>query len=292
MAEQVSVRPLGRVAMARARNIKPSFFQNDALADIHPLGRLLFVGMWTISDFKGCLEYRPKRIKAQLLAYDECDTESLLMNLDKSGFISIYSVRGVKYIKIVNFEKHQNPHKNERESGSDIPDIDEKDSEISELKQDGTTPDKNGTAPADSLLLIPDSPILNPSNLIASVTPAEKISARKSSPEAQEVFDYWQQQRGHERAKLDEKRQKAIKARLKDGYTVGDLCRAVDGISKSSYHMGQNDSRMVYDDIELICRTATNVDKFAKLAEAQQFTDPGLQHQVDILQQWMDKNDD
>lgn len=158
--------------MARARNIKPSFFQNDSLAEIDPLGRLLFVGMWTISDFKGCLEYRPKRIKAQLLAYDDCDTEALLMNLDKSGFISIYSVRGVKYIKIINFEKHQNPHKNERESGSDIPDIEEKDSEISELKQDGTTPDKNGTAPADSLLLIPDSLNLKPNTPKANKSPA------------------------------------------------------------------------------------------------------------------------
>lgn len=109
------------------------------------------------------------------------------------------------------------------------------------------------------------------------------------SVDVQAVFSYWQTQRGHERAKLDDKRKKAIKARLKDGYTVGDLCLAVDGISKSSYHMGQNDSRSVYDDIELICRTAVNVDKFVKLADPQQFTDPGLQRQVEILQDWMDK---
>jgi uncharacterized protein YdaU (DUF1376 family) len=82
------------------------------------------------------------------------------------------------------------------------------------------------------------------------------------------VFSYWQNQRGHDRAKLDDKRSKAIRARLKDGYSVEDLCRAVDGIAKSAHHMGQNDNRAVYDDIELICRSAVNVDKFVKLAVA------------------------
>lgn len=171
--------------MARARNIKPGFFQNDQMAELDPLARLLFIGMWTIADFKGCLEYRPKRIKAQVLPYDDCDVAKLTINLDKSGFLSIYSAAGQPYIKIINFERHQNPHKNERESGSEIPDIDKKDSEISELTQDGTTPDKNGTAPADSLLLIPDS--LNP--LTDSLIPDSKPFAAKlrlSPPEKKE----------------------------------------------------------------------------------------------------------
>jgi len=80
--------------MARARNIKPGFFQNDELGDLDPITRLLFIGMWTIADFKGCIEYRPKRIKAQLLPYDDCDIEQLASNLDLSGFIAIYSVQG------------------------------------------------------------------------------------------------------------------------------------------------------------------------------------------------------
>lgn len=121
-------------------------------------------------------------------------------------------------------------------------------------------------------------------NKVKPAVPPEGVT-----DDVREVFAYWQGQRGHERAKLDDKRKKAIKARLKDGYTVGDLFNAIDGISRSTYHMGQNDSRAVYDDIELICRTAVNVDKFIKLTEPQQFTDPGLQRQVEILQDWMDK---
>lgn len=151
--------------MARARNIKPSFFQNEELAELHPLARLAFIGMWTIADFKGCIEFRPKRLKVQLLPYDECDLEQLAINLDKSGFVRIYSVQGQRYIKIVNFEKHQNPHKNERDSGSDIPDIpanymNNNDSRIIAINRE-----ENGTAPADSLFPLPSSLTLIPESL-------------------------------------------------------------------------------------------------------------------------------
>lgn len=164
--------------MARARNIKPSFFNNDELADIDPLGRLLFIGMWTIADFKGCFEYKPKRLKVQVLPYDNCDIEQLTINLDKSGFISIYSVLGQQYVKVLNFDKHQNPHKNERDKGSEIPDIFDRDDIdlnksiiINELQniennrdKNGTTHDKNESDRADSLNLIPST--LIPDSLI------------------------------------------------------------------------------------------------------------------------------
>ena len=147
--------------MARARNIKPAFFTNDELSELEPLARILFIGMWTIADFKGCFEYKPKRLKVQILPYDECDIEQLVSALDKSGFISIYSVQGQRYIKVINFGKHQNPHKNERESGSSIPDIsmsDEKKSENSDnLQNIEINRDQDGTDRADSLNLIPDS---------------------------------------------------------------------------------------------------------------------------------------
>jgi len=163
--------------MARARNIKPAFFTNDELSELPPLARLLFIGLWTIADYKGCFEYKPKRLKVQLLPYDDCDIEQLVSALDKSRFISIYSVQGQTYGKVLNFNKHQNPHKNEKEKGSDIPDIELRDDVdgINSIQNNGlenieNNRDKNGTAhdqnetdPADSLNLIPDS--LNPDSL-------------------------------------------------------------------------------------------------------------------------------
>ena len=41
--------------MGHTRTIKPGFFTNDLLAEVHPLGRLLFIGLWTIADREGRL---------------------------------------------------------------------------------------------------------------------------------------------------------------------------------------------------------------------------------------------
>lgn len=155
--------------MPRARNIKPSFFKNDLLSDQDPLGRLLFIGMWTICDYRGCLEWRPKRVKAEILPYDECDVESLAINLDKSGFIRFYSDGEKMFAKVVNFTTHQNPHKNERQSGSDIPDYTDKMRQVVDLKgltiipyKSGSIAEENPSDPADPCSLNPDPCSLNP----------------------------------------------------------------------------------------------------------------------------------
>lgn len=105
--------------MARARNIKPAFFANDDLADIEPLGRLLFIGLWTVADREGRLEDRPRRIKAEVLPYDDCDVDKLLDDLQSHGFVQRYEVDGVKCVQVISFTKHQNPHY--KEGASELP---------------------------------------------------------------------------------------------------------------------------------------------------------------------------
>lgn len=141
--------------MARARNIKPGFFTNDLLAEIHPFGRLLFVGLWTIADRDGKLEDRPKKIKAEILPFDNCDVEKQLRELTERGFINRYVVGNVKIIQIINWKKHQNPHVKEAESL--LPAPDEHGASIGRIP-DGTQPlpERAGLIP-DSLNLIPDS---------------------------------------------------------------------------------------------------------------------------------------
>src|SRR4030042_5913798 len=96
--------------MARSRNIKPGFFTNDILAEIEPLGRILFEGLWTIADREGRLEDRIKKIKVHCFPFDDCDIDELLQILDDKGFIIRYEVKGTKYIQVINWHKHQNPH--------------------------------------------------------------------------------------------------------------------------------------------------------------------------------------
>lgn len=149
--------------MARARNIKPSFFTNDELAEVHPLGRLLFIALWTMADREGRLEDRPKRIKAESLPYDEADADALLDDLQRCGFILRYQAGAGRYIQVLAFTKHQNPHIKEAESTIPAPEkevetpastVQAPDKHQTSTVQDTT---QTGTSPADSLLLIPDS---------------------------------------------------------------------------------------------------------------------------------------
>lgn len=135
--------------MARARNIKPGFFTNDVLAEIDPLGRLLFIALWTMADRAGRLEDRPKRIKAEALPYDECDADALLTDLQEHGFIARYEASGQRFIQVLAFAKHQNPHI--KEPASTIPAPDEHG--VSTVQE----PEEHGSGPADSGFLIPDS---------------------------------------------------------------------------------------------------------------------------------------
>lgn len=253
--------------MARARNIKPALFSNDDLAENDPLGRLLFIGLWTIADYKGELEWRPKRIKAQLLPYDNCDIKELAINLDKSGFIRFYSSQGNTYLKILNFEKHQNPHKNERDKGSIIPDYSHDLEET--LESIGLEPesrkitinrDKDGSDPADSLIPYPDSLILIPD----SVKPenGKKPSANKFAGVCDEIFNHWVLIMGKQKAKFTKDRKSKVLALLKEGYELEDFKKAIEGCAKSDHHMGNNPNGTVYDDLTLICRNGTYLEKF------------------------------
>lgn len=143
--------------MARARNIKPALFKNEVLGVADPLYTLLFEGLWILADREGRVEDRPLRIKAEVFPYREgVDTNAMLNWLQAEGFILRYQARGVKCIVILNFAKHQNPHKNEAES--ELPGPEEaQDSSASASASIGTTSEKLGSAPADSLNLIPDS---------------------------------------------------------------------------------------------------------------------------------------
>lgn len=96
--------------------------------------------------------------------------------------------------------------------------------------------------------------------------------------EIDEVFLCWQMQFGKERAKLDKVREKAIRGRLLDGYSVQDLKDAIRGCSLSRFHRGENDRQKKYQDISLICRDAYHVDEFIDVFEAEKRKQAKLEH--------------
>ena len=90
----------------RSRNIKPGFFENEDLAELDPYARLLFAGLWCYADREGRFEWRPKRIKALILPYNDVDVESLLMSLHVMTLILKYKIDEKEYGLIKNFKKH------------------------------------------------------------------------------------------------------------------------------------------------------------------------------------------
>ena len=107
--------------MPRSRNIKPSLFKNELLGEADPMLTILFAGLWCLADRDGKLEDRPKRIKAEIFPYRECrDFNGYLTELERLGFIDRYEAEGQAIIRVLNFAKHQSPHKTEK--ASDLPD--------------------------------------------------------------------------------------------------------------------------------------------------------------------------
>lgn len=107
--------------MARSRNIKPSFFTNDQLAEVTHATRLLFIGLWNLADREGRLEDRPAKIRAQLFPFEQCDVDAMLAALEAHDFIKRYTVGDVRCIQVVNFGKHQSPHFKEAPSSLPAP---------------------------------------------------------------------------------------------------------------------------------------------------------------------------
>ena len=134
--------------MMRSRNIKPGLYKDDELAECSIWARYLFPGLWQLADREGRLEDRPKKIKAEIYPFDDCDVDALLWELHNANSIIRYEVKGKRYIWIPNFVRDQNPHKNEK--ASIIP----AHSDSREIT--GQVPEQHHTNPADSLLLIPE----------------------------------------------------------------------------------------------------------------------------------------
>ncbi|MBI0520784.1 phage replication protein [Pectobacterium parmentieri] len=93
----------------------------------------------------------------------------------------------------------------------------------------------------------------------------EKPPEQPASQSIKTVFSHWQAEHNHLTSKLDQKRRKRINARLEEGFTVADLCKAISGAKYDAWLMGKNPSNRRYDGIETILRDAAQVEKLRDL---------------------------
>lgn len=164
--------------MARARNIKPGFFTNDVLGELAPLARLLFAGLWTLCDREGRVQDRPKKIKAEVLPYDDCDADALLQDLHNAGFILRYTAGDVRLIQVLKWAEHQNPHVKEAPSTLPAPD---KHGASTVLEQGKASPEPERAG------LIPDSGFLIPDTSAPAAPPPTVKKKEAGYPEAFEA---------------------------------------------------------------------------------------------------------
>lgn len=191
--------------MARARNIKPGFFTHDGLAELDPLVRLLFIGLWTVADRAGRIEDRPKRIKAEVMPYDDCDVDEMLDALHDAGFILRYRAGDVAAIQIVKWEKHQNPHIKESESTIPAPDMHGADTvQASKAagKAEQPSPEPAGRIP-DSGFPLPDSPT-TATDVAGAGKPARRPAVKRPEDVTERTWMDWQQLRRAKKAPVTE----------------------------------------------------------------------------------------
>ena len=224
--------------MARTRNLKPGFFKNEDLAMLAPLTRLLFAGLWCWADRDGRLEDRPKRLKAEILPYDDCDVDEMLRQLvtPPGRFITRYEVEGQRYIGIPQFRAHQNPHQAEKSSGIPAP----PDKHGASTVQ---APDKHSSKRA--LTLNPSSLTLNPSSLPKGRESAAPPLSSDDDPPSLTVEAFvkqWNSLKGVCPCKnLTKRRREAFRARCKDAAWLENLPEALRRIAESGFCAGQND---------------------------------------------------
>ena len=166
--------------MARTRSIKPSFFKNEYLAECEPMARLLFIGLWTLADSQGRMEFRPMRIKAEVFPYENCDIIGLLKQLADKGFVRAYESGDVKVLEIPTFGDHQRCHPDERDEG--LPPADES-AETIVFPEPNAKPGNPTLEPGNPPASCAFNPlILLPSSSAAPSTPQRRRCSKPADP--------------------------------------------------------------------------------------------------------------
>jgi hypothetical protein len=114
---------------------------------------------------------------------------------------------------------------------------------------------------------------------LALVPPAKPRQRPKGAVDPKAVlriFAHWRERCDHPEARMTPLRANAIRRVLSQGYSEGDVVRAINGAAASDFHQGTNDRGKKYDDITLICRDGSYLEKFWEHAEEAEINGPSV----------------
>lgn len=249
--------------MSRIRTIKPDFWTDEKLSECSVSARLLFIATWNFADDEGNLDRSAKQIKMRAFPIDNIDCEPLLVELITHGLLNEYSVSGKLYLNIQGFKKHQIIN---RPSKPAFPLYEPSLNTHGVLSEHSLPKGREGKEGKEGTKFknIVELPSSTQPNEIENENFEVEVKKPKSKnlEIAEQVFSHWQRVLNHPRAVLGEKTIKLITDRIKDGFSIDALFEAIEGCSKSPHHMGQNETKTVYDSLELIFRNSENTNRF------------------------------
>ncbi|MES2218945.1 MAG: helix-turn-helix domain-containing protein [Pseudomonadota bacterium] len=88
------------------------------------------------------------------------------------------------------------------------------------------------------------------------------LPATKAGSDLHEVFNHWKSWFNQGDAVLDVGRAAIIRSAINLGYSVAQLCKAIEGCSYSEWHMGRNADGQVHNGLHIILKEGAQIDKF------------------------------
>jgi len=297
--------------MARIRTVKPELFKHVGLFEAEiayqlPI-RLAFVALFTCCDRRGRFRWDPRRLKLDILPYDDVDASRVLDALVTRGFVVKYEHKNETFGCIPSWHKHQQI--NHREMESEIPPLEDSLTFVTE-KTNKNNEVKMHDAPVLDACLTREPPVKQslgvcPGGIWNRERNMEGNRERKETIVAsetrlsdidhptQQIFLHWKSVMNHPNAKLDQKRKVVIIKALKSGYGIEQLCEAITGCSYTPHNMGDNERGQRYDGLHVILRDGDQIDRFMHnyhypprpISDAERKT----QENVQSLQRWVDQ---
>ena len=239
------------------------------------MARLLFIGLWNFSDDNGVHPASYKKIKAEVFPTDDYSIKNIQLwvcELIQQRLLKEYTVTDKNYWIVTGWKKHQTIKyptyiyplesingEQTTNVGEDSGSTDETTSKHCSMISSVLREDCRSSAPQIKINKIKQN---KEKHLCESGDSPLRVSSPSSSDASTQLFDYWQRTMNHPRAVLDKKRQRAIEQALKQGYTIPELQKAIDGCKNTPFNMGKNERQQIYDDITLIFRDAEHIERF------------------------------
>lgn len=259
--------------MARIRTIKPDFWSHPKVGAVSRDARLLFLGLLNEADDEGRMRYHPKRLAGVLFPFDDDVSPGMLdvwvNELDRIGLVARYDVEGALYLEIPGFTEHQRIN---RPSPSTLP-VNPHDSltEVSLIPHDSLTEVSRGEREVER------EQGTGKGNQLVAPSSLESVS------NVSLVFETWKTTAGRNgNTVLSPKRRNLIRKALKD-YPLDDVLDAVKGWRNSPFHAGQNPSRKVWNELELLLRDHQHIEQFRDLERGMYLEGRGFDPAVDAI---------